>query len=147
MDMIFLVGWLSTSPLNGLFASFSNIFVIIKWFAFTCFFNVVIPFICSNFKVTKQDWINNTSHDLWTFHINILLIIQKKKPNIKKFYHATSKLFSEHAIFLCFISLVFLHFLELVTFCLKAQVYSHSCKHFSITSFMNTSHVFSFSKD
>jgi hypothetical protein len=52
-----------------------------------CFFNVVILIICSSFKVTKQDWIiitNNTSHDLQTFHINNLVIIQTKKTHHKK---------------------------------------------------------------
>jgi hypothetical protein len=65
-----------------------NVFEIIKWFAFTCFFNVVIPFICLSFKVTKQDWIiitNNTFHDLSTFHINILVIIQNQKTLHKEF--------------------------------------------------------------
>ncbi len=41
----FLVNCLSTSPLKELLIYSSNIFAIIEWFAFTCFFNVVIPFV------------------------------------------------------------------------------------------------------
>ncbi len=143
MDLIFLVGWLSTSPFNGIFTSSSNIFVIIKWFTFTCFFNIVIPFICSNFKVTKKDWIiitNNTSHDLWTFHINILVIIPKKEPQHKKIVPCDFWT----VIWTCnFLMFYFIGFSSL--FVWKLKCISHSCRHFfSITSFMNTSHVFSF---
>ncbi len=41
----FLVSCLSTSPFKELLIYSLNIFAIIEWFAFTCFFNVVIPII------------------------------------------------------------------------------------------------------
>jgi hypothetical protein len=58
-----------------------------------------VPYL--NFKVTKQNWIivtKNTSHGLWAFHINILVIICTKKPTIKNFYQVISKLLFKHAI-------------------------------------------------
>ncbi len=116
----FFASCFSTSPLTKLFISFSNIFAIIESFAFTCFFNVVIPFVvlymirpCLGFRVTKQNWTivtKNISHGLWAFHINILIIIRTKNPNVKNLYYVTSTLLFEFAIckfFYCF----FFHFL------------------------------------
>jgi len=57
-----LIECLSTSHFNGLFTSSLNIFAIIEWSSFTCFYNVVIPFVVFykmrpffilSFRVTK----------------------------------------------------------------------------------------------
>jgi hypothetical protein len=64
-----------------------------------------------------------------------LLLFKQKEPNIKKFYHVIFELFFEHAIFLCFISLIFLHFL----FESSSLFHILAIFFFSITSlFMNT---------
>jgi len=128
MDLnFFLVGCFSTFPLNGLFNS-SNIFATIEWSTFTFFSMLLFPLLYCvpylSFRVTKQNWIivtKNTSHGLWAFHINILVIICTKKPNIKNFYHVISKLFFKHAIKKK--SLFFFIFWVLVVFCLKTKVY------------------------
>jgi len=54
-----------------------------------------------------------------------LLFFKPKKANIKDFYHVTYELFFEHAIFLCFLSMVFLHFLGFAYFVFKSSSLFH----------------------
>ncbi len=95
---LFLVGCFSTSPFNDLFTSSSNIFTIIEWFAFTCFFNVVITFVvlyktkpCLNVTVTKHNWATitkNTFHGLslkGISHLHVCYYSHKKEIEHKCF--------------------------------------------------------------
>ncbi len=84
---LILIDCLFTSHFNGLSTSSLNIFAIIEWSSFTCFYNVVIPFVVFykmrpffilSFRVTKQNKTivtKNTSHGLKAcLNINIFVI-------------------------------------------------------------------------
>jgi hypothetical protein len=78
---------------------------------------------------------SNASHGLWTFHVNILIIIDTKKFQHKIFLPCDF----HNVIWACNFLIYFFFFWILINFNLKTKVYFIFS---SIKLFINTSHIF-----
>ncbi len=126
-----MVGCFATSPFDDLFISSSNIFAIIKWFAFTCFFNGVIMFVvlykirpCLSVIIIKRNWSTirkNTFHDLslqGISHLHVCYYSHKKEIEHKCFLPCDFQIVLWACNFLMFLLVIFILRI-LVLFCLN----------------------------